>query len=75
MFVERKEDLIASLIQNDASMVVDEVSEAKVEFPAPPLDSQLSREDLRFLATITDEVRHLRKQWLSQIGTRRAVLS
>lgn len=42
--------------------------EAEPEIQTPPLEHQLSPEELRELATIADEMRHLRRQWISQAG-------
>lgn len=62
--LERKEDLIAALFKSDAHS---EPTLAGVESMKDASDEQiLSAEDLKEIATLTDEMRHLRRQWLLQ---------
>ncbi len=65
--LEKKEDLIAALKAADESQNVEmldvSVNNTEDNTQATPV---LSPEDLRELATIADEMRHLRKQWILQ---------
>lgn len=60
----RKEELIAALLKSDAHS---EPTPAGVESMKDASDEQiLSAEDLKEIATLTDDMRHLRRQWLLQ---------
>ena len=65
---ERKEDLIASLIKLDSNLLVQTPSpdEPMIQAAINHTENQLTAEELREIATITDEMKHLRKQWLLQ---------
>ncbi len=63
---ERKEELIASLIRSDNAPVSDSIPGLAAGQIEGNQDETLTEEEIREVAAIVDEMRHLRKQWLSQ---------
>lgn len=67
MFIEKKEDLISALKGADSQINMDTSStESQVLQSEAQNIRSFAPEELRELATIADEMRHLRKQWISQ---------
>ena len=65
--LEKKEDLIAALKAADSTLSQDQPNNQPIVTEQQTLINRgHSPEELREIATIADEIRHLRKQWLSQ---------
>jgi len=65
----RKDELIAALVRSDEVLAMASSQESVPRDPSQPTSTEppLSGEDLRELATIVDEMKHLRRQWLLQV--------
>lgn len=67
--IGRKEDLISSLVRYDDEMTTTQTTTKDSNYRSESLAAErvLSSEELKELATIADEMKHLRRQWLLQI--------
>lgn len=63
---DRKEELIASLIRSDNIPMADSNQGPSSAPELPPQEEQMSEEEMRELSHILEEMRHMRKQWMSQ---------
>jgi hypothetical protein len=67
IILEKKDDLIAALRTADSDIKMDTTSTEPTVFASEAQNARnLTPDELRELATIADEMRHLRKQWIAQ---------
>ena len=65
----KKEELISRLLEADNAMMISTESDPHHNLPIPQerpafLLEPLSAEDMKEIATIADEIRHIRRQWV-----------
>jgi hypothetical protein len=70
LYLGRKEDLIAELIRNDEMIALASSQDSNPRSQPGGMNSieaSLTPDELKELATIVDEMKHLRRQWLLQV--------